>query len=79
MFFTWNGSRHRRTGVGVKADEVDDARSSISAFVRGAAREPAANARETMADVNFMVVVLLIERWLQQANDWDQSIVIDDY
>jgi hypothetical protein len=50
-----------RTGVGVKADEVVE-RSSISACVSGAARAPAANARETIADVNFMVVFLSIER-----------------
>lgn len=59
MAFAWNGRMHPKIGVGVNADDVL-ARSSISAAERGAAIALVAKARDTIADVNFMVEVFSV-------------------
>ncbi len=64
MLVAWKGKRQPKTGVGLKADFVlDDERSSISGAgtATGEARAPAASATERMADVNFMITVMLVE------------------
>lgn len=58
MFWAWKGKRQPKTGNGVKTDPEDERSSiAVSGTATGEARAPAANATETIADVNFMIIL----------------------